>query len=269
MKSERNMQIEGLRGIAMLMIVLYHLFFRYPELFCKIAVNELVETILPGIAVPTFMILSALFLDNYKTNPTMGKISNFIRMVFLKLKRLWPAYAISILLITAIRLALPLEGRGTIDLKVIITNLLFVNGYIGIDYIDSAHWYLTSLISATIIIAFIVNLWNTRKKNILLLLWLSSGIIVFFTKNILSGTIGGRIMSALYVAMGSNYIPIFVFGILINKLFNRKEKDSFNIVLIISSIAYILCTQSIIQVFEASAAICLVILVVAKKIPML
>lgn len=66
-----------------------------------------------------------------------------------KMARLWIPYSICLTVTFIVNIFFTLPDRGG-GWKEYICNLFFINGYIGVDYLDRAHWYMTTLISLTV-----------------------------------------------------------------------------------------------------------------------
>lgn len=137
--SNRNLQVDGLRGLTVLFIATYHLFCRYQQLFCN---NDVIILhYLGSFGVTIFLMISAWYADSGRINRVPKKIL-----------RLYPSYVLCISIIAILLYFLPLAGR-TITVKDFILNLFWINGYIGTPYVDGAHWYLPILISVIIVFA--------------------------------------------------------------------------------------------------------------------
>ena len=221
---KRNLQIDGLRGIAMIMIVAYHLFFRYGELFEGRTVSHAVEAMLPGVAVPTFLLISSMFLLHayQERGGVRAFVSRCLSLFFHKVRRLWPAYAIAVTIIALFRLIIDLPGRGELSFGNYLCNLLMINGFIGVDYIDSAHWYITTLLSATAVTA-IISCGIARRRVEACTCWVLISMVLYFIKRMVGGTLG-RALSAAFVCIGGQYVSVIVAGILLGIIISGMER---------------------------------------------
>lgn len=138
---KKNMQIEGLRGIGCLMVFLFHVTFRYCDIYQK-------EYVLPDwlslfkefgtYGVLIFFIISFFFLGNSNTG-------TMIKLLLKKYYKLLIPYIISISITFCFEQFLDLKGR-TVDVKTFLVNLTMLQGLLGVEDVDGAHWYLYSLL---------------------------------------------------------------------------------------------------------------------------
>lgn len=141
----RNNQIEGLRGLAMIIIVLYHTFLRFYQIYIG---TELDFTKVIGrFGTCMFLIISCYFLVDFKRS---NYDFSLLRYLLKKLLRLWPCYAVAITITAVVVHIWPLPERTSTWTDWLL-NLVFINGFIETPYIDGAHWYLTTLVSFIII----------------------------------------------------------------------------------------------------------------------
>lgn len=99
-------------------------------------------------------------------------------------------------------------------------NIIMLNGYIGGEYIDGAHWYLTYLILFNVIIAVIA--WIEKKYKIdkinLFILWM----VANFTTKVLSLYLSP--FSLLHNLLGGQYMIFLMMGIALKELLKDKEE---------------------------------------------
>lgn len=205
MKS-RNKQIDGLRGITVVMIVLYHLICRYSELYLDKSIFFLNQWGKIGVSI--FLLISSY----YSISSRWSKYS-----ILKKILRLWPAYFASISLTMLILRFLQLPGR-TCRVSDYLLNCLFLNGFIGTPYVDGAHWYITTLISI-IIINGAFNAFNISDKEFPYLIWM---ILAFLATKILK-------CSVIAQMLGRSYVGIACMGIAIRNF--HKNVKSWNAML--------------------------------------
>lgn len=149
-KRVRNVQIEGLRGFSIMVIVVYHIFCRYKQLYLNDEIWWMRDWGTFGVEV--FFLISTFFLVDF-SKPERHSDFRFVSWIAKKLLRLWPCYAVSITITFILLRFYPLPGRTT-NLQDYFLNLCFLNGFIGTPYVDRAHWYLTNLLSMYLIIGF-------------------------------------------------------------------------------------------------------------------
>lgn len=187
------MQIEGLRGVCIIIIAFYHFFYRYCEIYEKQPDAVWLQILGSQISVFCFLIISSFFLLPPKTISTL----TFIKK---KLYRLWPSYAISILITFVILKIWELPGRE-IGFKTFILSFAGVPGFMNGEYVDGAHWYmmvLCGLIISMSLLHFLKvdRLWWSS------ILWLLIGTQLYYLGII-----------PLYRIIGGSYIGICVIGL--------------------------------------------------------
>lgn len=145
--SKRNLQIEGLRGIAILIIVAYHLIDRYQQIYLDSSIYWM--DIWGTFGTTIFFIISGYFLAGSQINEmSLSKAAVFLVK---KLARLWPCYAISISITYVVSNVWNLPGR-TVSFKDYVLNLIMINRFLRIPYVDGAHWYVGVLLTITAMI---------------------------------------------------------------------------------------------------------------------
>ena len=157
---ERNHQVDGLKGLAMLIVMAYHFLFRFAEIYPigKQAVLPLLDK-WGVIGVTVFYVISGYYL----ARNTLGGYA----LLENKISRLWPTYAIGITLCYVLTLFLPLPGRS-VKATDYLLNLTFINGFCFFSYVDSAHWYITDLIGCINVYAIVNRAKDDKTRAILM-----------------------------------------------------------------------------------------------------
>ena len=189
------------------MIVMFHLFYRYNIIYGNDAIKILF--CFGGIGNSIFLLITSYFLG-----PSGNEKKFNIREFYLrKLKRLWPSYFVSITFTMIFLSIFELPGR-MVGLKDYVLNIVFINGFIGSPYVDGAHWYLTTLISAIIVVGIIKELgmeWNVYVYVFWMLL--EGGCKVFHLK------IGDYLL-------GGSYTGLICIGIAIKAIVEERDKKN-------------------------------------------
>lgn len=199
MENVRNKQIDGLRGIMALIIVLFHLFCRYQQLYCESSIEFMENWGVYGVC--TFFIISGYFLVDSRENDDF----HLLRFYKKRLLRLYPMYLVSITLTMLILLVAELPDR-TVSIKDYVLNLVWINGFINTPYVDGAHWYITILISSILIC------------GLLKAMKLSNNPIAYIVTLALSFLCLVFHVPVLSLLLGGGYIGIVFCGVAIRKM---------------------------------------------------
>ncbi len=190
----RNKQIDGLRGIAAVIIVVFHLICRYLQIY------EQSDIILMrnwgGFGVIIFLIISGFFLFT-SSEKILSSTDGFRYFKYLrgKISRLWPSYIVSITITAFVVHVCGLVGRES-TWRDWFLNAFFINGFIGTPYVDAAHWYMTTLIAITVIFGFFV-LCKIHNSVVPYVVWmLLVTCLVLLGKSGYAGILGGTYLSA-------------------------------------------------------------------------
>jgi O-antigen/teichoic acid export membrane protein/peptidoglycan/LPS O-acetylase OafA/YrhL len=132
-KPTKNLQINGLRALLCLLIVLYHYCYRYFEKYNPSSLITLEFMPDPIVVVGVFFLISGFYL-HYKT------AKEFIKS---KLINIYLPFAIAVLIIWSVRLL----TDEPLQLKDLATNLLvFPLLSSQFTYVDGAHWYIVTML---------------------------------------------------------------------------------------------------------------------------
>lgn len=201
---ERNKQVDGLRGVTILLILIFHIYYRYDEFFMNKSGGVLSNLGTFGNTV--FLLISSYFLNNNKNKRLLDFFVS-------KFKRLWPCYAVSISITWGVLHLFELPGRMT-SAQDYLANLVYVNGFLGSPYVEGAHWYITTLLAAILMVGLITFL---RVDN-----YPITYFVLFFFEG-LSKALGFNVLNRI---LGSSYIGLICLGICIRKLKMQNHKCS-------------------------------------------
>lgn len=213
MKQRRNIQLEGLRGIAMLFVLCFHFFSVFPNKFSEPLQHNWFGIELWGyFGVGVFILISGYFiLGEDRVNPILFTVK--------KILRLWPVYAVAITICFLLTRYIPLPGR-TVSLSAYLFNLPFINGFIGVDYVDGSHWYLTTLIACTFVAAMISRV-GMRKRWALLVIWAA---FILILENVeLENRVLDLFFGGLYKIFGGRYAAMFIAGMALRLIKENKN----------------------------------------------
>lgn len=131
----RLAQLDALRGIAALAVVLFHYTTRYDRLFGHTHPPALA---LPGgyLGVPLFFVISGFVI--YMTLERTERPMDFVVSRF---SRLYPAYWGALLLTFSLVHAIGLPGK-TVGWEVLLVNVTMLQGFLGVTSVDGVYWTL-------------------------------------------------------------------------------------------------------------------------------
>lgn len=199
--------IESLRGIGLLLILIFHFSARFHSLFMSKPLTfkfNLLFHDFGSLGVAIFLLISGYFMINSNTI----SIKSFIVK---RLVRLWPAYFIAISFCFFVTHIWFLPGR-TVSFKDFLLNIPFINGFINVSYVDGAHWYLTVLVSAILIFSFIQKL-SYKYRHCIYWVCLTILLVLYFIH-----------IPNNYVRLMRNNFPIIIMGACLADISKRNIK---------------------------------------------
>lgn len=237
-----NKQVEGLRGIAMLLVVAYHFFVRYSEIYAEKVLDFFPFVYGGRIGVAIFFVISGFFLYGKKNE-------NFLTAIVCRFLKIWPAYIMAIIIIFSITHYCELPGR-TVGFEEFVLNAFMINTFVGVDFVDGAHWYLSTLLVCTIWIELINHYVPDKKRTISLLAW--ETLILLLCSVRIPLPFFSKIKSGVFLLFGGEYVPYVVAGYCLRRYFKEKKNDS--IICILISCGFVLYLQDAYCAFFVMAA---------------
>lgn len=252
----RNKQIDGLRGISMLMVVTYHLFFRYGELYLEEVPSFLLINRWGAISTTIFFVISGYYICGVTSN--RKGINYFLNKVL----RIWPSYALAIVFCFIFTRFIELPGR-TVDFIDFILNLVFLNGFIGTPYVDAAHWYITSLMGCVIVYTFIT-LFEEKKKIVACLFFLLINAILITIDSIWPS----KMILVLFRLIGGYNFAMVLTGYSLKRMNHGMDKKT-NIVTILICYIYTAIMQNIGYAMVLFLATVIIYILTTKNVPII
>lgn len=136
MRHQRLLELDALRGIAALSVVIYHYFYRYNQLYAHDGLN-VTWSALGNYGVHLFFMISGFVIFW-----TLEKTRRPLDFIVSRFSRLYPAYWLAVIATFSIVLIFGLPGRE-VSLFDAITNLLMFHEYLGVPHVDGVYWTLT------------------------------------------------------------------------------------------------------------------------------
>jgi peptidoglycan/LPS O-acetylase OafA/YrhL len=134
-ETQRLVEIDALRGVAALAVVLFHFTSRFAELFKPTSVPAL-SAPYGHYGVNLFFIISGFVIFM-----TLERTSKPMDFVVSRFSRLFPAYWVAIFLTFSITHLLGLPGK-LVDFPIAICNLAMIHGLFHIPHVDDVYWTL-------------------------------------------------------------------------------------------------------------------------------
>ncbi len=253
----RNVHIDGLRGIGLLLVMCSHFFSRFTAIYYDGKTDFLGISQWGAAGVAAFLLITGYFI-------VPEKPVSCARFIVKRVRKLWPLYFIAILLCFGITHIYELPGR-TVSLKDLALNIPFINGFIGTAYVDHAHWYLTTLIGATAVFS-VIQRFDPKKRHILYWVWLLADLALCLVP--VSGGIPGKIRSGLALVLCDEYAPVLILGAIAADVL-KKRIDRRWIVTALLAAAVKALTASPVRLLATAAAIALFALALLRKDPVL
>lgn len=234
---EKNLYIEGLRGCALILVLIYHFFCRYQQIFpIEGYICPYIITTFGNLGVMIFLMITGYF-----TKSSGGGYKLILKRVF----RLWPSYFVAITSCFVVMCFFPLPERS-VSFGNYLLNVLFINGFLGKDYVDGAHWYLTTLLGC-ILCYSIIQKHKQKMRNILYLLWLLLLVIIWLLSVKINSSYG-KWIQIVFRVLGGEYAPVMLCGTLMGIHKNQRSKMLYKIVfttLVLGEVVLFLGTDKI------------------------
>jgi peptidoglycan/LPS O-acetylase OafA/YrhL len=198
----RWLELDSLRGIAALLVVLYHYTSRYPDLYGVAGIAP-VEVYWGIYGVDLFFIISG-----YVIFMTLERVRHPLDFVVSRLTRLYPAYWACLLLTALVLWWLPLPGRAP-SLPDVLVNLTMLQFLAQVPDVDGVYWTLAIELCfyAALLLIFLLRL--NRRITLIAILWLA----VIVAGNLLERWAGLRLPPLVETCVLLKYGQLFWIGI--------------------------------------------------------
>jgi peptidoglycan/LPS O-acetylase OafA/YrhL len=209
--SSRLLELDALRGIAAISVVLYH----YTTVFRATYGHHDLLIYFPygGYGVNLFFIISGfvIFL-------TLEKVATGLDFIVGRFSRLFPAYWIAIGLTSSVVFVFGLPGQE-VELKNILINLTMLEQWLNTPYIDEVYWSL-SLELSFYVLMFILYKSNMLKRiEIFAITWL----ILFYIIRVIKYIMGFNLSIMLLRTSLFWWVHLFIAGIIFYKIKNKQS----------------------------------------------
>lgn len=244
----KNLQMESLRGISIIIIVLYHVLYRYQQLYTSNNPSYLFINLWGDFGVSIFLLITGYYLLNpMNANEDFKLIKFYLK----KIARLWPTYALCITLTFIITNIWYLPKR-TVTFVDYFLNLFFINGYINTPYVDGAHWYLTKIVAAIFVVGIIIKL-NLKDEIWAYNAWMLLSLLLQYME--IQNIYLSLLIHGLSGLIGGTYVGAIVIGMMFRRIMNSRinglppsqepKKISGEILTILFAILYLFLSKGV------------------------
>ena len=242
----RNECVEGLRGWIMIWIILFHYTTRYGQLFSVDIPFSFDNGGEIGVAV--FFVISGFFLQKSLVNIKQGGKS-VLEFIANKYWRLYPAYAISVVIIFTIINLVGLPIRE-VSWKDFIVNMLFIY-HPGFDYVDGAHWFIADLIKIQVFLSLLFLFGTGKRKAIIYVMTFAAMVVLAVDRNY-----DNEILHKLCIWASVNSFLNVMCGIIISLASHKKDIACLALIILFqafsvgSPLLFIICVLLFIALIE-------------------
>ena len=231
--SQRLEQLDALRGIAALVVVLFHFTFQFNLLYGHVG-EPLVSVPWGHYGVNLFFMISGFVI--FMTLSRTQHVADFIVSRF---SRLYPAYWVAIALTLLIVGLLGLPGKE-VGVSTALLNLLMFQGLFKVANVDGVYWTLVIelLFYGWALLAYVLG-WLHRVHTILAAALLLR-LVYFFADRLLGIELPWTISQLLILP----YIAWFACGIMVYRLTQLRDKPRSDGLVIAGAIAVLAITES-------------------------
>jgi len=219
-QSIRLIELDALRGIAVMLVLLSHYTYAYDYYF-KTLDQHFFHFPYGGFGVQIFFMISGFVI--LMTIESADSLKHFVISRF---ARLYPTYWVSIALTLIVISLFPIPTLGNYSFIDILINLTMIQGYLKVAYIDGVYWTLgIELIFYAIIgLLYAVNL--LKRIEFISLFWLVL-VIIYWSFDF-------RFKNILHVLAILDFAPLFIAGMMFYKI-KYKTSNYLNHLIIASS----------------------------------
>lgn len=209
---QRYLELDAIRGIAALMVVLYHYTVRYGQIYA-FPVDPPFTFVFGQYGVQLFFMVSGfvIFL-------TLNNTVHAMDFIVSRFSRLYPAYWVAVILTFAAVHVFGLPGRE-VDLKSAVVNLSMLQMWLGVSDVDGVYWTLAVELSFYLIMYVLYLAGQLGRITLISCVWLGLIVLAHYLESHQYLQIDWRLKLMLLLQYGN----LFIAGILFYRImqFNR------------------------------------------------
>jgi peptidoglycan/LPS O-acetylase OafA/YrhL len=219
--NQRYSELDAIRGIAALMVVLYHYSVRYGQIY-EYPVDPLFSFDIGKYGVQLFFIVSGFVIIL-----TLDKTNHAIDFIVSRFSRLYPAYWVAVILTFSIVYLFSLPGRE-VDIESALINMTMVQQWLNVANVDGVYWTLAVELSFYFFMFILFITKQLVRINLIAAVWL--GIIIGCKA--LERNSSMEIHELLKLLFLLEYGNLFIAGIMFYKIMHRESYISYFILFI-------------------------------------
>ena len=212
MNNKRLYELDGLRGIAALIVVFYHYFYHYNHVYGHtFSVPEWISAGYYGVHL--FFMISGFVIFW-----TLSRSKRPMDFVWSRFSRLYPVFwaAVTLTFLTVLIFGLP--GREVRTLH-FLANLSMIHQYINVKHVDSVYWTLTLELAFYFWMLMLFTFDQLKNIEKWLILWVTTSIVFTYFK--LGSDIDHRIIKFFLL----DYVQFFSAGVCFFKIWESKQNQ--------------------------------------------
>lgn len=257
--SSRFLELDALRGIAALVVVLYHYSTQYDKVFGHIKTDYVTMFSLGHYGVQLFFIISGFVI--YMSIMKVSSVKDFI---IKRSFRLYPAYIFAVI-ITFIVVSLSTMDYLKVSLSDAMINFTMFQGFIpGVDNVDGVYWTLRVEMTFYILMGILLFMKLEKKLMFIAITWLILSSVI----QTLHFFLDTNITFLLETVSISDYSQLFIIGMILFSIWKYGNNFKYFFVLFIT-ITYDFVYQGIESGFFTLFFVIVFFLVINQKLTLL
>ena len=207
-KSSRILELDALRGLAAVAVVLFHYTTRYDELFGHSQSLEL------AVAWGHYGVDLFFMLSGFVILLSLERTANAGRFAWGRFSRLYPTYWAAAIVTFAVVSMVGLAGQE-VSLADALLNLTMVQSLLGAEHIDGAYWSLQAelIFYANMLLLYQCGAFRRPALAVGGWLWFTAIVVPLQSLVATSWPVFGGMLSKLATIASLKFVPLFAIGI--------------------------------------------------------
>jgi len=224
-KNERFVELDALRGFAVLMVMSYHYTTKFGSVYGH-------PSALPFEISKGYLGVSLFFMvSGFVIFLTLERVTNYKDFIASRFARLYPAYWVAVILTYTVDSVFPLPGR-VICRSHALLNLSMLQRYMQIDYLDGCYWTLSLELAFYTIMLCVFYAHLLNKMRIISIIWLCSMIV---TKTLDTSSIL-KFPEILRESLLLDWANLFISGMMFYELWKDKSNMMITNLIIVAAL---------------------------------